>query len=164
MYNMYVYVWQSLPGNLCTWAENTWSAAAVGTVNGRGYDGQQTAAICETHGTCRTFLSLLKSVFLPISTYSLCLHFSQMPRCPHLAILVTTMTDNRWQTKLIALPLVHVRMVIIWIWFIWSHGHNISLLSIVYPCRVVQDVTSSILLSYPTQTWETYPFLCHSGD
>ena len=32
-------------GNLCAWAENTWSA--VGTVNGRGYNGQQIDAICD---------------------------------------------------------------------------------------------------------------------
>ena len=34
---MYVYVWRSLPGNLCALAENTWPAV-VGMVNGIGYD------------------------------------------------------------------------------------------------------------------------------
>ena len=33
------YIWRSLPGNLCTWAENTWPV--VDTVNGCGYDGQK---------------------------------------------------------------------------------------------------------------------------
>ena len=109
---MSVNVWQSLPGILCAWAENTWPA--VGTVYGCGYDGQQIATICDDHGPCQTIRSILKPVFLPILTYLLCLQFSQMPRCPDLAILVTMTTDNR-QTKPIALPLERAREVIMFV-------------------------------------------------
>ena len=35
--NAAVYIWRSLPGKLCAWAENTWPV--VGTVNGHGYNG-----------------------------------------------------------------------------------------------------------------------------
>ena len=62
-----LYVWWSLPGNLCAWAENKWPA--VGTVNGRGYDGQQIDAICDAHGPCKMIQSILKPFFLPIWTY-----------------------------------------------------------------------------------------------
>ena len=48
--------------------------------------------------------------FSPISTDSLCLRVAQIPRSRDVAIFVPT-TDDRWQTKPIALPLAHARGV-----------------------------------------------------
>ena len=48
--------------------------------------------------------------FLPISTDSLCLRVAQIPRSRDVAIFVV-MTNNRRQTKLIALSLAHARGV-----------------------------------------------------
>ena len=45
-------------------------------------------------GHAKWFEAYLGS-FSPISTYSICLQFSRMPRCPDLAILVTTMTTDK---------------------------------------------------------------------
>ena len=49
--------WWSLSGQLCAWA------AQVGTVDGRGHDGQQTDAFCDAHGPCQAIRSTFKPVF-----------------------------------------------------------------------------------------------------
>ena len=75
----------------CAHEQKIRGLAAVGMVNGRGYDGRQIDAICEAHGPCfKQFEAYLSQFFTDFDLYSLCLRFSQMPRCPVLAILVTT--------------------------------------------------------------------------
>ena len=71
----------------------------VGTVDGRGYSGQQNYTICDACRLCHLILRTLKSVFdrfIELTTHG--------PESPYLATFVsTTMTT----TELIALPLVH---------------------------------------------------------
>ena len=60
--------------------------------------------ICDLRGAVPN--DILKPVFLPNSTDSLCLRVDWMPISRDLAIFVPT-TDDREQTKPIALPLAH---------------------------------------------------------
>ena len=53
--------------------------AVVGMVGGLGYDGQLKCNICDTCRPYHWILSILKPVFLPNSTYLLCLQVAQMP-------------------------------------------------------------------------------------
>ena len=90
-------------GQLCTWAQSTWP---IGAVDRRG---QQNALFVTFMGCAKRFEAYW-SHFLLNSTNSLCLWVAWMPRSQDLAIFATTTTDdNRRQTKLIALPLAHVR-------------------------------------------------------
>ena len=54
---------------------------------------------------------LTEASFLPNLTDLLLLQFAQMPRCPDLAIFVSTITTMT-MTQPITLPLAHVRRVI----------------------------------------------------
>ena len=75
----------------------------MGTVDGRGYDGQQEYTICDAYMQCHSILTILKPVFFSMnSTDSLCLQLAQVPRSPDLAIFVSTMTTT---TEPITLPL-----------------------------------------------------------
>ena len=86
--------------SLCAWAENTWTA--IGVVDRRGQQ-RLRALLCDSKQTQVSF-SLFSTVWLYLQT-------AQMPRCQDLAIFVQTTTDDRRQTKPIALPLAHVRRV-----------------------------------------------------
>ena len=91
----------------CAWAE---TICIVGMVDGRGYDGGQKYAICDTCRPCHSDLSILRPVLSLRSTDSLHLQLAQLPRSQDLAIFVsmtTTMT-----TEPIALSLAHTRGVI----------------------------------------------------
>ena len=79
---------------------------AVGTVDGCGHDGQQTDAICDTHGPYQTIQSAFKPVFrrLRLIGYTYKLPRLLSPRFGDLAIFVVTMTDTQTDRST-ALPL-----------------------------------------------------------
>ena len=80
-------------------------------VDGHGYDGQLKYTICDACRSCHLILSILKPVCLPNLTDSLCLHLSQVPRSPDLAIFVSIMTTMMTMMT-ITLPLVYAHRVI----------------------------------------------------
>ena len=107
----------------------------VGTVDGRGYDGQLKYTICDACRPCHSILSILKPVFSPNSTYSLCLQLAQVPRSPDLAIFVSTTTTMT--TQPITLPLAHTCRVIIQVFarfnpclYMYTHGSRTPYISL----------------------------------
>ena len=70
--------------------------------------GMSLYSCCAEARPCRMIRNTPKQVFIDILLY---IAVAQTPRFLNLVILV--MTDDRQQTKTIALPLVHVRGVII---------------------------------------------------
>ena len=73
--------------------------------------------ICDPCRPCQSILCILNSIISLNLTDSLHSRLPQVPRCPDLAIFVstttTTMTAIMMMTEPIALPLVHARGVII---------------------------------------------------
>ena len=69
-----IFIWQSLLGMLCAWAETQW-ARSVGVAT----MANKKTATCDAHGLCRMIRSTHKRIFLPILN-SLHFRVAQMPR------------------------------------------------------------------------------------
>ena len=74
--------------------------AALGMINGHGYNGQQ-KYICDACRQCHLILCILKPIFSSNSTDSSHIQLAQVPKSPDLAIFVSTTTTPHGVIKLI---------------------------------------------------------------